>query len=136
MRYLNPRASSVEGNTWSTVIRKYKLKPGDEAEVVFRDRAGKLSCRDCAQRDLLKRQPQLRPSNPVQQRAIDANRVSAVTNRQRLNAVQKAGVISARENRNNDNGNHSASSSKNRDQKKKQKPKKDKKSKQHHKKPH
>lgn len=135
VRYLNPRASSVEGNTWSTVIRKYKLKPGDEAEVVFRDRAGKLSCRDCAQRDLLKRQPQLRPSNPVQQRAIDANRVSAVTNRQRLNAVQKAGVISARENRNNDNGNHSASSSKNRDQKKKQKPKKDKKSKQHHKKP-
>lgn len=109
MRYLNPRA-------------------------VFRDRAGKLSCRDCAQRDLLTRQPQLRPSNPVQQRAIDANRVNAVTNRQRLNAVQKAGVISARENRNNDNGNHSASSSENRDQKK-PKPKKDKKSKQHHKKP-
>lgn len=85
---------------------------------------------------LLKRQPQLRPSSPAQQRAIDANRVSTVTNRQRLNAVQKAGVISARENRNNDNGNHSASSNKNHDQKKKQKPKKDKKSKQHHKKPH
>ncbi|MFV8053516.1 HNH endonuclease [Mycobacterium sp. 48b] len=135
VRYLNPRASAVEGNIWMHVREKYQLKPGDKVEVVFRDRTGQISCRDCAQRDLLKRQPQLRPSNPAQQRAIDADRVSTVTNRQRLNAVQKAGVISARENRNNDNGNRSASSSnKNRDQKK-QKPKKDRKSKKHHSKP-
>ncbi|MCV7284917.1 hypothetical protein H7J87_06215 [Mycolicibacterium wolinskyi] len=134
VRYLNPRASSVEGNTWSTVIRKYKLKPGDLVEVVFRNRAGQTSCRNCAQRDLLQRQPQLRPSSPAQQRAIDAERVSTVTNRQRLTAVQKAGVQATRDSNNNGNGDHSASSNKNRDHNK-QKPKKDKKSKKHHKKP-
>ncbi len=135
VRYLNPKASSVEGNVWMHVREKYQLKAGEKAEVVFRDRVGQIRCRDCAQRHLLKRQPQLRPSNPAQQRALDANRASAVTSRQRLNAMQKAGMISTRESRNNDNGNRSASSSnKNHDQKK-QKPKKDKKSKKHHAKP-
>ena len=134
VRYLNPRASAVEGSTWSAVIRKYKLKPGDTVEVVFRDRAGQISCRACAQRDLLTRQPQLRPSSPAQQRALAAERVSTVTNRQRLTAVQKAGVQATRDSNNNGNGDHSASSNKNRDHKK-QNTKKDKKSKKHHKKP-
>ncbi|ULN48205.1 hypothetical protein MI170_02115 [Mycolicibacterium goodii] len=134
VRYLNPRASSIEGNIWMHVREKYQLKPGDTVEVVFRDRAGQISCRSCAQRDLLRRQPQLRPSSPAQQRALAAERVSTVTNRQRLTAVQKAGVQATRESNNNGNGDHSASSNKNRDHKK-QNTKKDKKSKKHHKKP-
>ncbi|MBU8814663.1 hypothetical protein KL864_01895 [Mycolicibacterium goodii] len=134
VRYLNPRVSSIEGNIWMHVREKYQLKPGDTVEVVFGDRAGQISCRNCAQRDLLRRQPQLRPSSPAQQRALAAERVSTVTNRQRLTAVQKAGVQATRESNNNGNGDHSASSNKNRDHKK-QNTKKDKKSKKHHKKP-
>jgi hypothetical protein len=129
VRYLNPKASSYEGNVWMHLREKYQLKPGDRAEIVFRDRAGQISCRDCAQRDLLTRQPQLRPSNPAQQRAIQADRAATVTNRQRLTAVQKAGTISTRENRTHDD--QGSSGHKNRDQEKKKK-----KSSQHHPKPH